>query len=362
MLTSGLAPSAFEGMTLKNWQTFSDNGYYINCKILSGGNLKLQPIDDVKVTLNNTFLSNTIVNVTANNAGIAIIRRLSFRATFINCVVNITSVKTGAVYSIQKSYFSGSMSNSTDGLLITDCAFADGYQITGQSVNTIFGTVDGVKFSVTVNLGGFNIIFNNCFWTATAGFNNPSIEDYTLMDSPRSILWNNSNVLGTYEIGVRFLPSNPAFDPVNGAVYVGVNRNTVNESFELTASPSGTVESSTNPNFALNFGELVTLDNALLWFGLVPPLDVVQLTKYDGLSANPTVRLDYEFNIYDESEPNGANNPLNFIGWRRMEVNMPVQVDAGGLGNGNQDALLTNIGSAIVNRFALRFTIREDGN
>ena len=158
------------------------------------------------------------------------------------------------------------------------------------------------------------------------------------------------------------MPSNAGFDPSNGATYVGVNRNTVNEKFELTASPSGVVTSSLNPLFALNFGELVTLENVLLWFGLVPPLEVVQLTKYDGVAPNPTVRLDYEINIYDESEPNGANNPANFIGWKRMEVNMPVELDAGNLGNGNQDALLDDIGAAIVNRFALRFTIREDGN
>ena len=366
----GTQYSEFIGFQLKNLivlsATFPDStGVQLNqCVVVSGCDFEITSQQPHNLTLfkAGTVRMNSSISLPTNISRSTINNIFLFNQNFNliksaiteNCIATIPSA--------------GTAGNSViSGCAISNNATFNGqsfglYTLNGDGANIQTTYADGQKFNGTLTIGVVTISFTDCFWTANFGFNDSTIGDFTLRDNPRSVLWNDGNIIGAYDIGVRFLPSNAGFDPSNGATYVGVNRNTVNEKFELTASPSGVVTSSLNPLFALNFGELVTLENVLLWFGLVPPLEVVQLTKYDGVAPNPTVRLDYEINIYDESEPNGANNPANFIGWKRMEVNMPVELDAGNLGNGNQDALLDDIGAAIVNRFALRFTIREDGN
>lgn len=357
----GFSQSLWRGFTLLNWLSFANRARYEDCIIKNSVGLKLKPFDEITVSAKNSLVVNTDIefaDIAANTR-----RRACYRSTFINCSLTFQNIDAGDFYSIENSYFDGSSINNSDSPQFINCAFADGYTINGQSINTEFGTGDGIRYSGTNSIGGQNTVFNNCFWTATPNFNNPSREDYTLRDSPRSILWNNGNIIGNYNIGVQILPSDQAFDPANGATYTDINRNTVDEKFELIApNVSGEFQSSLDPTKCLDLGELVTLDSPLLWFGLFPPLEVIQKTKYDALSPNPTVRLDWEINIYDESEPNGVNNTLNFIGFKRMEVNKAIETDASGLGNGNQDADLSALGSAIVRRFAIKCTLREDGN
>ena len=90
-------------------------------------------------------------------------------------------------------------------------------------------------------------------------------------------------------------------------------------------------------------------------------------TKYNAGDANPVVRRIVEYKIYDESEPNGIDNVLNWLPqdantWYEMEGNMPLELDATMKGNGNVDVDMANLGSITMNRYAQKITIRKDGN
>jgi hypothetical protein len=258
-----------------------------------------------------------------------------------------------------------------------NCAFSNLTVIDGQQIglytldgegSDINSKTENAKFSGNLTIGNLEISMVDCFWTSDFGFNDPTIEDYTLKDSPRSILYNQNNIIGAKLVGVRNIPSLTAWDTVNGATYTDINRNTVDDKFELIApATEGTCQSSLDPAQALSLGGLRTINNPIEVFGELPPLEVIQKTKYNGADPSPVVRRIVEYKIYDESEPNGVDNVLNWMPqdantWYSMEVGLPLELDGSMQGNGNVDADMTNLGAVVMNRYAQKITLRIDGN
>ena len=82
-------------------------------------------------------------------------------------------------------------------------------------------------------------------------------------------------------------------------------------------------------------------------------------------TVNDEVRLTIGIAGYDEAEPNGVNNVNNWLPsattFYEIEAETAFELDNGGLGNGDVNAIMNMLSSPNFKRFRLDIIIREDG-
>lgn len=301
--------------------------------------------------------------------------QLQVRNTFINLKINEVSSNT-----VFKGCFFDSdcwVKYSTNrNVTFNSCAFESGFIIqaatdlksatlAGDGANIGTQYADGEKFSGTITNGTGTIIFQNCFWTDDPGFNNPAAGDYTLKVSPQSKLFNQSNVIGCYGLHLVFDANHSAFDPGNSGVsYTNVTRTTGGSpAFTLTSPGEGTVVSTDDPTKCIDLGQETFLNQIVEWINSFNYYngDWVDRENYDA-GVNDEVRLTWRVQIYDENEPEGANDPANWSDWYEMELFTPIQLNSSNEGNGEPGVnLAAAFGSPTARRLRVEFTLRDNG-
>ena len=296
------------------------------------------------------------------------------KSTFINTIIQHTfSLIFGQGKYIECVFNNiSSMINNASTFPFQRCAFEDngidGFTIDGLRLvtKTLQGDANpiglqysnGEKFSGTFFTPGGSISFIDCFWSPSMGWNSPANGDYTLNHLPLSKLFNSGNQIGAYNIHYYIDSNHPAYLVANGASYTNIEKN-VDGSFTISLGFNvGVIESTLNPIFAFALPQLTTISEAVKF--IIDSSPVIG----EGLDTNnyPTnTRYDYELVYYDESEPNGLNNMLNWSPWVLLEANSPASTDNLDIGNGHLDVDFTTVSPLTFRRFALRITLRTNG-
>ena len=234
-------------------------------------------------------------------------------------------------------------------------------QVFGGNIKdvTLSGDIDTIgntyasneRFSGTVTIGAAVITFTNCFYTDDPLFNNSAIGDYTL--TPASPLVNGLNIIGRYSVA---LPLNAQSAPFTDAGASYTNVTPTGTKFILDVGQTeGTVTSTDSLTNCITLPFPTTVSEAVQAFGtfLYNQGEWIDKENYNP-ATNQEVRLTWEFSALDE-------NTLIWGPFVNYEVGLPLETDNAGLGNGNVNADMADLGAITAKRFRVRFTIRTNG-
>ena len=282
-----------------------------------------------------------------------------FRDTWISVVFNLDR---GADWSYINNFFKGTAINYTTvtDILFSNSAF-ESLSINTQAIRNIQLDADAdtigntyasnERFSGTVTIGTAALTFTNCFYTDDPLFNNSAIGDYTL--KPASPLVNGLSIIGKYSVA---LPLNAQSAPFTDAGASYTNVTPTGTKFILDVGQTeGTVTSTDSLTNCITLPFPTTVSEAVQAFGtfLYNQGEWIDKENYNP-ATNPEVRLTWEFSALDE-------NTLIWGPFVNYEVGLPLETDNSGLGNGNVNADMADLGAITAKRFRIRFTIRTNG-
>lgn len=347
-----------------NKSSSSNSSFNINCSRASNCTF-------LRSDISISYLDNTVSGIV-------------FRCTFFDSSLYVIRVSPSSI-PLSNSFFNKNSSielgfgSSINSLEITNCAFqfdSNGFSLDGTSIDLI--TLDGdlltitnqyqerEKFSGSFTQNGFTYLFFNCFWIQDPLFNSVENEDFTLQNTPiQSILFNENNIIGSKGLAQYFTGLSEPFNPSNSNVILqNVTVDPVTGSFDLNSGQTEfRVRSTDDPTKCIEIPQATTLEKevffSMLGFSFFNG-EWIQQLPFDSVS-NRKVRLDFLISIYDESEPNGSNNPLNFSPFYDMEINQNIQLDSSMRGSGNIDADMQSLGNINGKRFIVDFIFRTDG-
>ncbi len=288
-----------------------------------------------------------------------------FRCTFISSLVERTTDTGTRTANYTLCFFSKGMTVAGNvDANFNNCAFeANGTQTqvygTGIKDITLSGDLDTIgntyasneRFSGTATVGGENLTFTNSFYTEDPLFNNEAIGDYTL--TPASPLVNNLAIIGKYSVAIPLNAQSAPFTDA-GASYTNVTPTGTKFILDV-GQTEGTVTSTDSLTNCITLPFPTTVSEAVQAFGtfLYNQGEWIDKENYNP-ATNPEVRLTWEFSALDE-------NTLTWGPFVNYEVGLPLETDNAGLGNGNVNADMADLGAITAKRFRVRFTIRTNG-
>lgn len=296
--------------------------------------------------------------------------------TFQNCVFDATCTLSGKLSGTIKDLFlaeSPAINRSISGVLPNKGTFTYSYLNDNTSTN--------------IN----EIRFVNCYWvdkTSTADtsiFNDISNEDYTLVaaatSNKQSVLYNGGDIIGKYGLSYKPPITTSTFSVV--APSSPTDATITNDAITLSSDPSVTEAVVQSANFGsgneIKLLSAVLLTDAIRFFGSAYsfPNNALAVTSgsgalvdqsvYNGVPATGNVR--YTFWLKYKDPDTGDIMPNDTVddtaaNWYEVEQGniFGVEVDNGGLGNGDVGVSIANLNPIRAKEFQLRIRIRKDAN
>ena len=325
-----------------------------------------------------TNQNNDIINITSSlnyRRGQASSNVRTRKQTYIGCTINYPTTQyalTAPLGGDFNFYDKGTTIATTQNAQPYDfdnCGFEsngtavtiDGVRIDNIQINSDLDTIGNTyasneRFSgtATINAGLANqrtAIFFNCFYTDDPLFNNEAIGDYTL--TPASPLVNSLAIIGRYSVAIPLNAQSAPFTDA-GASYTNVTPTGTKFILDV-GQTEGTVTSTDSLTNCITLPFPTTVSEAVQAFGtfLYNQGEWIDKENYNP-ATNPEVRLTWEFSALDE-------NTLIWGPFVNYEVGLPLETDNAGLGNGNVNADMADLGAITAKRFRVRFTIRTNG-
>lgn len=268
---------------------------------------------------------------------------------------------------IQNEYcaFSGctiTANTKSDTRTFDNCAFSDdtiwksGDLFTSLTLNGDADTIGNTyasneRFSGTLVNGGRTFVLTNCFYSNNLGFIGESINALSI--TPASPLVNGNAIIGSKPVGILLNAQSAPFTDA-GASYTNVTPTGTKFILDV-GQTEGTVTSTDNLSTCITLPFATTVSEMVQAFGtfLYSQGEWIDKENYDP-ATNPEVRLTWEIAALDE-------NTLLWGPFINYEVNTALEVDNSGLGNGNVNASMPDLGAITAKRFRIRFTIRTNG-
>ena len=339
---------------VNNSQFATVGNVFVDCTIRNSS-LELKRTQD----LINEFL--TVINSNVNIKSVT-------APTFVNSEVRKSTFKNCPSYDVVKSEycaFSGctiTANTITDTRTFDNCGFSDdtiwkdASLLTSLTLNGDANTIGNTyasneRFSGSLVNDGITFVFTNCFYSNDLGFIGESIDCLSI--TPASPLVNGNAIIGSKPVGLLFNAQSAPFTDA-GASYTNVTP--TGTKFVLnTGQTEGTVTSTDSLSNCITLPFATTVSDIVEAFGtfLFSQGEWIDKENYNP-ATNPEVRLTWEFAALDE-------NTLLWGPFINYEINTPLEVDNSGLGNGNVNASMPDLGAITAKRFRIRFTIRTNG-